>query len=228
MKHVHWLFVAALAVTLFGFWPSFFSDPAQLDVWRLGHGVFATLWILLLILQAWLIGHKRRTWHRGLGRTSILLLPPLLITAGHAVYTMLSAGPEGLPRDLRLTLAYVDMTSLVMFVVCWGLAIRFSRHRTVHAGLMGTTALIAVIPALGRALAHNVPSLGGLDGALDPSFRVVEGVLFILLLERLFRRRSPLPYPFLITAFILMQLTMRQAPHWAPFVALARLCGFHG
>ncbi len=228
MKHLYWLFVAALAITLFGFWPSFFHDPGQLDPWRMTHGIFATAWMVLLIAQAWLIGHRRWSWHRWLGRASILILPPLLITSGHAIYTMLHAGPEGLPRDLRLTLAYIDMTSLALFVVCYGLAIVYRRNRVVHGGLMGSTALIALIPALGRAFAHNVPSLHGLSGALDPSFRVVVGVLFILWIKQLVRRRPPGPYPALIAAFIGIQLTMRAAPHWEAFVAVARIWGFQG
>ena len=228
MRHLFWLFVAALVVTVFGFWPSFFSNPAGLDPWRLTHGIFATAWMALLVVQSFLIGRGRNRLHRWLGRSSILILPPLLITAGHAVYTMLHAGPDGLPRDLRLTLAYIDMTSLTLFVVCYALAILYRRNLLVHGGLMGSTALIALVPALGRAFAYNVPSLHGLSGALDPSFRVVVGVLYILWFEAMIRRRPSVVYPFLIAAFIGIQVTMRSAPHWAAFVAVARIWGFQG
>ena len=227
LRHVYLLFVAALAVTLFGFWPSFYSAPGQLDRWRLLHGAFATLWLLMLIAQAWLIGRSHMRWHRRIGRASLVVVPAVIASALNVMHLMLQAGSGGFPRDLRLTLAWLDINSLIMFAALYALALTYRCTMRLHARFMGCTALVAVIPALGRAYGMHVPALGGLPGALDPSFLTVDAVLIVLLAFDATRRVIAAPYLITLACFIGLEATMWHAPHWDAFVALARAGGLN-
>ena len=223
----YWLFAGALAVTLIGFWPSFFSNPAGLDAAHVIHGSVATLWMGMLILQSWLISHRHYRPHRWIGRASLAVVPVLVVSGLMMVRAMLS-DPRGLPNDLRLTLAYLDVTSLTLFVALYVCALVWRKTRVLHSRLMGSTVLVAVIPALGRVFAIHVPAIKGLAGALDPSFWVVEAVLVGLILHDLRRKLTPPPYFVVLGVFAAIQLTMFHAPRMEPFLHLARALGYSG
>lgn len=57
--HAHWYFLAALAVIVAGFWPSFFRPLGAGSFGHSIHGVTATLWIVALAVQSWLISRCR-------------------------------------------------------------------------------------------------------------------------------------------------------------------------
>jgi hypothetical protein len=214
-RHVYWLFVVAAAVTLFGFFPTFYAQPGKLDVVRLVHGIFATSWMLLLIVQPWLIGRRHWATHRRVGRIGLFIAAGLVVSAAFVVREMVVAGPEGFPPKLRMALTYIDVTSLCFFMVCVALAIRFRRRRSLHARFLGVTALIAIVPALGRAYGMNIPAIGGLRGALAPSFFTVDAVLLALLaFDWHNRRRIEAPYVAALAYFVILHATLWPVASW--------------
>lgn len=234
----------AFGLVLAGFWPSFFADPARNDGPHILHGVFATAWFALLIGQATAVAARHHRLHMALGRWSPVLVGALLATSLAVVSAMLrtptaalppvvtAATPPdwafvsggGAPRDLRLVLVWIDLVSLVQFVLLYTLAM-VARDRRDHGRWLVGTALIALIPALGRLLAGLLPELGGLPGALDPAFMVVEGLLALLIVRDLWAGKWRWPYPLTLAGFIGMQAMMWVAPAWPPFRALAGALG---
>ena len=118
-RHAYIYFALALAVTLAGFWPSFFSDPAQNDAVRIAHGALATAWMLMLIGQSWLIAHRRVTWHRRVGKLSYLLAPAMVISMSLVIHSMLTRS-HGFPHDLKLSLTFIDLASVIFFALLYG------------------------------------------------------------------------------------------------------------
>lgn len=224
MRHLYLAFLLAFAVTLFGFWPSFTGGAGPLDPLRILHGVLATGWMVMLVVQSWLIGRGHRLWHRWIGRTSLIIAPALVISAFMLVTDML--GPNShFDVPLRLTLAWIDVWSLALFSLLFILAIACRRTMFLHARFMASTAFVALPPALGRAYGMNIPSLGGLAGALPPSFWTVQAVLVGLVLWDGFRGRWASPWWLTLAVMTAIQLTMFQAPNWPWFVAFARMIG---
>jgi hypothetical protein len=70
-----WLYFAlALCVTVAGLWPSFFSRLPSISTAHLVHGSSATAWMVVPVLQAWLIGRgESQIASHTLGRFSLLL-----------------------------------------------------------------------------------------------------------------------------------------------------------
>lgn len=64
MRHIWLWFALAFAVTLFGFWPTTLGRLGPPDTLRMVHGVFAVTWMLMLVVQSWLIGHGHWKAHR--------------------------------------------------------------------------------------------------------------------------------------------------------------------
>jgi hypothetical protein len=224
MRHLYLAFVLAFAVTLFGFFPSFTGGMGPLDPMRLVHGGLATIWMAMLVVQAWLIGHGHTRWHRWIGRSSLVIAPALVISAFVVVTDML--GPKShFDVPLRLTLAWIDVWSLALFSALYILAIAKRRTMFLHSRFMASTVFVALPPALGRAYGMNIPDLGGLAGALPPSYWTIEAVLVGLILWDGFRGRWLTPWWVTLVATVAIHLTMFQAPNWPAFIAFAHLIG---
>src|SRR4051794_2197871 len=89
LRQPHFYFAIAFLVAVGGFWPSFFSKLSSTDTAHLIHGVTATLWMTIPIMQSWLISRKRFKLHRQLGWLALSIVAPILVLSGlHMVQLM--------------------------------------------------------------------------------------------------------------------------------------------
>jgi hypothetical protein len=111
------------------------------------HGAVFVAWIVLMVIQPWLVFARKLRWHMKLGVLSVVLLPAMFILG---IVTLLDFIRRAQPHDgLELTLVG-DIEILILFVglTTWGLLAR--RDSTAHKRLMilGTMAIMG--PAIGR------------------------------------------------------------------------------
>jgi hypothetical protein len=162
--------ISAAAVVFVGFGrtyylKSFFGIPQFPLLFHL-HGALFTAWMLLLILQAYLVTSRRIALHRRLGRIGGLLVAPMLIT-GCMVAIEAARGQGPITSAVRrgelnfraasldfppLEAMIVPLTTMVLFGLFAGagLALR-SRHETHKRFMMLAT--IAMLPAaIGRGM----------------------------------------------------------------------------
>lgn len=229
MRQLYLWFALAFAIMLFAFWPTTLGRFGPPDGLRILHTVFAVAWMTLLVAQGWLIGRDHNRAHRWLGRTSLVLAPALVISAAVVVLDMLpEGGPGRFPPPLRLILAWIDLWSLVLFSGLVVAALLNRRRMFFHSRLMASTVFVALIPALGRAYGMNIEALGGLTGALNPSFWTCEAVLAVLILRDGLKGRWLTPWWITLAALEAIRLTMFAAPEMGWFVALCRGLGLPG
>jgi hypothetical protein len=79
---ISWWVWVLLPLTFFGFYPTYFSKlftklPSVFHV----HAFFMLLWIIMVLVQPWLIFKKRTKIHKRIGRISYFLMPVVLFTA---------------------------------------------------------------------------------------------------------------------------------------------------
>ncbi|WGM29960.1 hypothetical protein [Brevundimonas sp. NIBR11] len=227
MRSLYLWFLLAFGVMLFGFWPTTVGPFGPPDTIRTVHGVFALAWMGLLVLQSWLIGHGHGRIHRYLGRASLLIAPGLVISAFMVVLDSLpTGGAAHFPRGLLLILVWIDVWSLLLFGLLYGLALAHRRRMFLHARFMAGTVFVALIPALGRAYGMNVPALGGLLGAVNPSFWTVEAVLlFLIVRDWRVGHREVSPWWLTLGGLAMVQVTMTLAPTWPWFISLLTSLG---
>jgi hypothetical protein len=73
-------FVIFLALTVWAFWPSYFSRLfEQPTLLHHAHGIVLALWLVMLVVQAQLIRTQRRSLHRQLGKLSYVLAPAVVL-----------------------------------------------------------------------------------------------------------------------------------------------------
>jgi hypothetical protein len=225
-----WGLVAALVVMVMGFWPSFFSNPAQNDLLHTVHGALASGWMLILIVQAWLMAKGYLRAHHMIGRLSIAWVIALLVSATMiVVYGLGATGDRALPMPWRPVLAMIDIPSLLIFAGLYITAIwcAFRRKIDVHYRAMLSTVIIIFTPALGRFLPLYIPGIKGLMEGLNPTFWICEGVCVALLAyDAIKYRKTWPPYWVALGGLVAIQLAMFHAAEIPPFVALIRWMGY--
>lgn len=119
------------------------------------------LWVALLITQSWLIRTKRNPMHRTLGKASYVLAPLIVLTAAWVNSHFAGRMDEGPYPDEVIGIYWFGYFLAVAFEVLYGLAIVHRRKMQLHARYMVATALIFIVPGLGRALTNYFEPLVG-------------------------------------------------------------------
>lgn len=143
--------IIIFGVVFYGFAPSYFlAGMVRAHLPNLLvhiHGALFVSWIVLLIIQNFLVAARKITWHKTLGILGIVL-PPLMIVFG--VLTLFDSirriGTEISPELLLVG----DLEQLALFagLITWGLLARRSAATHKRLMILGTMAILG--PAINR------------------------------------------------------------------------------
>lgn len=186
-------FAGLLVLTLLGFWPSYFSPKALSATFAQHfHAVAMLIWVLMLILQPWFIRTRRRQVHRMVGRVSLLLAPAVVISAFYVVYDNLAHLPQPYP-PIGLSFFWLGFASAIYFALIYGLAIANRKDMQLHARYMAATALVFIVPGLGRLFTRLGQAIGieAINFQLALWLSVAVGVVMIIHDARKGRIRRP-------------------------------------
>ena len=190
-------FFITFALVAAGFWPTLFAVLATTDAGHLVHGLSATAWMSLPIIQAWLIKTRRRKLHRTIGWASPALASVVVLSGLYILQVMVRRSEDHL---LNLKFLFLDLTGLALFCLFLGWAIWAARKRDLglHLRLIGCTALIPLEAAMERLLIMTVPFLTpNFDTALYGALIFMELVLVVLMVGEVALRRLRWPFPFM-------------------------------
>ncbi|MBA3526631.1 MAG: hypothetical protein H0T82_06900 [Sphingomonas sp.] len=243
-RHAHWYLAAVLALAGLAFYPQYLSKistaPAQYHM----HGITATLWVLMLIAQSWTIHHDRRSLHRTLGTTSLLLFP-LFLAGGSTIFLGLAQRfVEGSAFHVMYgpRLAWLDFVGVGGVAYLYYEALRQRRKVHAHSRYMLATIFFLLPPIFGRLSAIPLGVKGPEDfDKLGTGFQVVNvltAALAFWLAYRSGRHGRPFAVAGILTlvAALLFQ-TIGGMPAWrsmfaragelppAPFALAAGLAG---
>ena len=224
-------FVVFLALTIWAFWPSYFSRLfEQPNVWFHAHGIALSLWLVLLVAQAQLIRTGRRAWHRSLGKLAYVLAPAVVIFSTVFVHQRIGERlPDGMPvlPDIALGSLALMLVSLVAFAICVVCALAFRRDSQVHARWMVASVLPLVTPVTDRLIATHLPAILGLLPQVDgnpllPLVGFAAADLVLVALSwwdwRVNRRWNVFPAALgVLLAYHIGTLTLHRAPLWNSF-----------
>ncbi|MEO0974392.1 MAG: hypothetical protein AAFX85_14980, partial [Pseudomonadota bacterium] len=157
-RHAHYLVFGCLLVTFVAFAPSYFLVLKDASPAHHLHGITATSWFVVLMVQSASIHHGRRRLHVWAGRASLLLVPWL--TAGGLLVTQVT-----LLRDSSFALlfghdlAVADAVATLAFALLFTLALRHRRDPERHARYLLATLTPLAPPVLARICSGYVPGL---------------------------------------------------------------------
>jgi len=186
-------FAGLLLLSFLGFWPSYFSPRASSATFAQHfHAVAMLIWVLMLIVQPWLIRSRRRDIHRRVGRLSFVFAPLVVISALYVVLDNLAKLPQPYP-PIGLSFFWLGLASALYFALVYSLAIINRRDMQRHARYMVSTALVFIVPGLGRLLTRTGEATGleFLDFQVALWFSLAAGCVMILHEVRKGRVRLP-------------------------------------
>lgn len=162
-RNAFYWFCLLFAVSIIGFWRSYFSrlGTGEVHITHHAHGIVMLLWVAMLITQSWLIRTRRNSMHRTIGRVSFVLAPLIVLTAAWVNRHFAGRMGEGPYPDDVIGIYWFGYFLAAAFAVLYGLAIVHRRRVRLHARYMVATALIFVVPGLGRTLTNYMEPLVG-------------------------------------------------------------------
>ena len=191
-------FLSLIVLVFAGFYYSYFSvffqpRPTLIHI----HFALMALWVVMLIVQPFLIKYNKRKIHRLVGRISYGLVPLLLIFTYLTIRGEYDRHLGELHQQVEQGLkTYTDAEILklaanapigifyfVWFALFYILAIKNRRNSSVHARYMLATALTLLGPTVDRILGINfgIETIGGMISSYVVSFLLADMVLAILL-----------------------------------------------
>jgi hypothetical protein len=211
-----WLYLLLVMVVIVaGFVPSFFTQLGNTDLWHHLHGITATAWLSLLVVQPFLYSRGRLNIHRRLGKLSYVLVPLLTIGGIKMIALMIQRRNEYPPLE-AYRLSFIDTVSLIFFIYFFIQAIRNVRTTGLHARYLAATSILLVPPGLARLLFNLFPGIiTGFTINLHICFVVLELAVLLLLLDDK-RRDGKLSLPYLVLAAVLivLHLSLPFASQW--------------
>lgn len=108
------------------------------------HATLAVVWVLLLIIQPFLIANKKLALHRKLGKLSYIIFPLFILSFIPSIINNLRSDT---PRNAFFPLG--DSTLLILF---YSLAIYYRKKSPVHMRYMICAAMVLLGPTIGRIL----------------------------------------------------------------------------
>lgn len=140
-----------ILLALGGFWESYFSrffGPMQdLNPYFHFHAFLAGSWIVLLIVQPYLIRKKNFALHKKLGKLSFLIIPLFIVSVVLLFHSQRSLDEEQLGRRML-----TPLRDLIIIATAYIIAIKYRKSMPIHARAMIATGIVFIEPALVRLI----------------------------------------------------------------------------
>ncbi|MCP1381632.1 hypothetical protein [Runella salmonicolor] len=157
-RYIIIFFIVFFLCAIVGFWNSYFTRIFDQENYRMHtHGMALIMWLVILIIQPYLIRTKKVRLHRTLGKFSYLLVPILVFTTLDLLKYSLSKF-EQLGSTGYFFVALV-VNALIAYLIFYGLAIYHKRKANIHARYMICTAFPMFTPITDRIIGNYIPSL---------------------------------------------------------------------
>lgn len=160
-RHAHWFVLALYPLAALAFWPNYLAQVGKAPMQMHLHGVTATLWLTLLVLQSWSIHSGQRAVHRKLGLLSLVLFP-LFMAGGAGIFIGMAQRYVGQVTPFHATFApslgWLDVVAVAGFAWFFFQALRQRRNIPLHAGYLLATTVFLMPPITGR-LTQLIPAL---------------------------------------------------------------------
>ena len=216
-------FAALLFIAVLAFWPSYFGAGLLSTVSYIHfHAFTAAVWMVMLIVQPWLIRTERYTLHASVGKTSYVLFPLILLSMVLlANFRIRTATPEN--YLIQTFILYLQVFLTVLFAVSYILAIVFRNRTEIHARFMITTGLTLIDPIFARILLFTMPV--PIEYHQFLTFGLTDLLFLILIFAERKNRAGRWVFPTMLGVFVVLQIPaffVMNLPAWQAFAAWFR------
>jgi hypothetical protein len=214
-QQISYLYVALLAITLFGFFQTYFVLFPHFTGTVTAHHFHAftlTLWLALLIAQPLLIKYKKLEAHRLLGKASyvVALLIVLSILQVTQVQYLRNAA-QGTPTGLSYYFMYMTVVDVVPFITLYLLAVWYRKRPAVHMRYIIACSVIFFNPGLGRIF---IVFFGmGTEPTVLSAYVICDLILLGFLVYDLVKHKPYRPYLYSLVLLVIWHSSLLYVPY---------------
>jgi hypothetical protein len=161
-RHAPYYVLLCMAVIVAGFWPSYFAKWGAVPWQFHAHGVAASIWVTMVLVQSWTVHKAQLPLHRAVGKASLLLFP-FLIGGLAAIIDLTGKGFVAGDGPVRAMFGGAFLIGLAIaiaaYVILYYRALKYRRKVWLHSGYMLATPLILWESPFSRVLGEVVPGL---------------------------------------------------------------------
>ncbi len=198
-----WLFIP-FTIVFFGFYFSYWSRLAEAPFHQHLHGITATAWFILIIVQPFLFQKDKVKLHKKLGIIGVFL-------AGGVVFSALQIIPnnltlETISESLRYSFIFVDFVFITGFSYSVIMAVIRKREIDLHARYLISTVFWVMLPALSRLIyfpfliSYGYPAPISFQQAIYIAGGLILITLVVLILHD-FKKENKLYQPYILVTF---------------------------
>lgn len=165
------------------------------------HGALLMSWLVLLIIQPFLIKTGRIKLHRNIGKVSYVLGPLIILflfLVGKGSYWR-SIGKVSMHENL--TFIVLDSRGFITFAIFWALAMFYRKDPASHMRYMIATGILAIGPGVGRGLIHTFGADLGI--ALTITDLISLSIIGFLLGYDIYKKKNYKPFLVVFTVFLI-------------------------
>ncbi len=212
----HYYLISILFISFFAFWDSYFSRLTDAPLAHHLHGITASLWIVLMAAQSWLIHHQKVKAHRSFGLLLFILVPMMSAAFGGVILngSLKSVAQHPFYMEVGKSLLTADVLLLFTTALQVYLALKFRRNIRVHSALMFGTTIGLLPPILSRLTSKYIPGLKieGMDTLYRFEYSLQVTVVFSVLASLfLYNRYRKDGWPWMLAAAIAAMMYVSHA-----------------
>ncbi len=198
-KYLGYFFLLLIPLIFAGFYRSYFEPfpnfDKKIDVFAHIHGALASIWILMLMVQPFLILKKKYSLHRKIGRLSYIIFPLLVLSFIPQIIKVINT------EDLAYL--FFPVSDGILLIVFYSLAIYNRKNTPMHMRYMIVTAVIFLGPTIGRI----GPTLLGWTELFTQNvqYAIIYSILLSLVLYDRSNRKKFTPYLVAIVGYVFHQ-----------------------
>jgi hypothetical protein len=205
--------IAVLVITIIGFFPGYFSRLGETDISHHIHGVTATLWLILVIVQPALYRFNNLKLHRALGWFSIVLASSVVMGGFLMMKVMMqNKGRYGV-EDIEYYVAIFDAAMLLPFILFFILGFIFRKNIQLHARYMVCTAIFPLVAPTSRLLIQV--GITSWEGFMTGSLIINEVIFIALIINDKIKGKFRLPYLLALLITIAIHVSSYFVPQTA-------------
>jgi hypothetical protein len=147
-RYLGYVFLLLIPLTIVGFFKTYIVQFPTFENVKYTflhfHAAIAMVWVMLIIVQPFLISYKKFTWHRKLGVLSYIVFPLLILSFVPTVFNNLNSDT---PKN-----AFFAIGDGLLLIVFYCLAINYRKKSSLHMRYMIAATMVLLGPTIGRIL----------------------------------------------------------------------------
>ena len=212
-RHAPFYVLICISVIAAGFWPSYFAKWTDVPWQFHAHGIAASIWVTMVLIQSWIVHKEQLPLHRAVGKSSLILFP-FLIGGLIAIIDLTAKGYVAANDPVRVMFGGQFLIGLAIaiaaYVTLYFRALKYRRKVWLHSGYMLATPLILFESPFSRLLGMYVPGFvvaGPQDFPLIMDSIIWSMALELAIIAAIWLKYREKAVPFLVAGgFIVAQM----------------------